>query len=485
MKVRISRRYRLVCPFGLVVAVVAAWAGLATADDGKPITFDDQVVAILKRHCWQCHGESKQKAGLDLSSFATVIKGGTGGPVVVAGRSSASRLIQAITAEDPAERMPPENDPLPRDQVATIKAWIDGGLRQNAGSAATSAPTGIGFRPTALTSRDGPRPVPDRLPTFDRPRTIRPFPILALAASPRAPVAAVAAFECIDLIDPATRAVLGSLPFPQGEPQVLRFSRSGSVLLAAGGRPVQNGSAVLYDVPTGKRLAEFGDETDAVLAADIASDERRVAIAGSGRVVKIYSTETGKLEHTLVKHTDWITAIAFSPDGKLLATGDRIGNIHLWDAVGGGVVLPLSEHKGAIRALTWRSDSQVLASAGEDGLLLWWDVAKGWPAITRTDAHPPVRPSGVFGKIANGVLDAGFGPGGELVSCGRDRKIRLWSDDGRELQTLALDGEGSTKTRGVRILPTRVVLSFDGATILAGDSAGRIHSWPVTMPGKK
>jgi WD40 repeat protein len=440
----------------------------------------------LKRHCWQCHGDSKQKAGLDLSSFASVLKGSTGGPVVVAGRSSASQIIQAITAEDPAERMPPENDPLPRDQVATIKAWIDGGLRQNSGSAAADT-NAVGFTPVTTSKFDGPPPMPSGLAAIQRPRTIRPFPILGLATSPRAPLAAVSSYESIDLIDPATRAVLGSLPFPQGEPHVLRFSRSGAVLLAAGGRPVQNGSAVLFDVKSGKKLAEIGDEADVVIAADLSSDERRVAIGGSGRVVKVYSTETGKLVQTLVKHTDWITAAAFSPDGKLLATGDRAGNIHLWDAASGGVVLPLSEHKGAIRALAWRADSQVLTSCGEDGLIVWWDVAKGWPAITKADAHPPTRPAGVFGRIANGVLDAAFGPKGELVTCGRDRTVRLWAEDGRELKAWSIDGDGSSGSSsptGVRILPTRVALSFDGATVVAGDSAGRLHSWQVAPPRK-
>lgn len=465
-----------VAALGLAVLVSSAVA----ADAGKPITYDDHVAAIFKRHCFQCHGETKQKAGLDLSSFASLMKGSTGGAVVVAGRSNASRIVELITAEDASERMPPENDPLPKDDVATIKAWIDSGLRQNSGSAAAASAT-VAFTPTSPGQFDGPPPMPGALPPIERVQTLRPFPVLALAASPRAPLAAVASYECVDLIDPATRKVLGALPFPLGEPHVLRFSRSGAVLLAAGGRPVQTGAVVLFDVKTGRRLTQLGDETDAVIAADMASDERRVAFGGSGRVVKVYSTEKGTLLHTLVKHTDWITAVAFSPDGKLLATGDRIGNIHLWDATSGGVVLPLSEHKGAIRALAWRSDSHVLASCGEDGLLIWWDVAKGWPSIAKADAHPPQRPSGYYGKLANGILDAAFGPHGELASCGRDHTVRLWADDGRALQQFSLDDDhtGPAPPPGVRILPTRVALTFDGSALLVGDSSGQIHTWPI------
>ena len=450
------------------------------ADDAKPITYDDHIAPIFKRHCFQCHGESKQESGLNLASFAAVTKGSSGGAVVVSGRSSTSRLFKAITAEDPAERMPPENDPLPKEQIALIKTWIDTGLRQNAGSAAVSTRT-LSFTPSQVPKNDGPPPMPEKLPTIERTKTVRPFPILALAASPRAPLVAVASYEQVDFINPATRDVIGSVPFPEGEPHVLRFSRSGSVLLVAGGRPVQHGAAVLFDVKTGRRLAEIGNETDLVMAADLSADERLLAIGGSGRVVKLLSTVDGSLRNTLVKHTDWITAIAFSPDGKLLASADRVGNIHLWDAVSGGVILPLSEHKSSVRSLAWRSDSQVLASCGEDGLIVWWEVSKGWPAVSKTDGHPPQRPAGVYGKIANGVLDAAFGPKGELITCGRDASVRLWASDGTALKTFNLESDTRSKTTqtGIRILPLRSVLTFDGAIAVAGDSAGHLNSWQI------
>ena len=90
----------------------------------------------------------------------------------------------------------------------------------------------------------------------------------------------------------------------------------------------------------------------------------------------------------------------------------RIGNIHLWEAANGGVVLPLAEHKNSIRALAWRTDSSVLASCSEDGNVVWWDVIDGFPVVIKADAHPPQKPSGTYGKVANGVLDCSFGPGG-------------------------------------------------------------------------
>ena len=458
----------------LVLAMALLAGPLLAADAEKPINFEEHIAGILKQHCLQCHGEGKQESGLNFASYAGLMKGGSGGEVVVAGRSSASRLVEVITAEEEGERMPPDNDPVPPEQVAMIKQWIDTGLRENAGSSVAAMRT-LGFTPTAAASHDGPAPMPADLPAVERPQLRRPFPVLALAVSPRADLTAVASYELVDLMATPEQS-LGAIGFPEGEPHVLRFSPSGGRLLVAGGRPVQTGVAAIFDVVTGNRLATVGDEPDAVIAADISPDERRVALGGSGRVVKVFSTEDGSLLHTLTKHTDWVTAIAYSPDGKLLATGDRIGNIHLWDAESGGVVLPLAEHKGSIRALSWRSDSGVVASCGEDGLVVWWDVKDGWPVASKPNAHPPKRPEGVYGTVPNGVLDAAFGPSGELATCGRDGKIKLWSAKGTEEKSFAIPDDAPA---GVTIVPTRVAISFDGKAVLAGDSAGRLHTWPT------
>jgi len=471
----------------LVISLSAAARG---DQDAATITFEDHVAVILRKNCAQCHGEGKQEAGLNFSSYSSVMKGGSGGEIVVAGRSSASRLYGVITEADPAARMPPDADPLPADAIALIKQWIDTGLRENAGSSAVAMRT-LGFKPAPMDAdgglaRDGggdagPPPLPDGLAAVERPATQRPFPVVALAASPRAPLAAASGYAVVELFDPASRAPLGTLSFAEGEPLALRFSRSGRRLLVAGGLPVEAGAAAVYDVVTGKRLTAVGQEPDAVQAADLSPDERMVAVGCTSRLVKVFSTETGALLYALDKHTDWVTAVAFSPDGKYLVTGDRIGNIHLWEAKTGGVVLPLAEHKNSIRALAWRSDSGVVASCGEDGLIVWWDVSDGFPVVTKANAHPPRRPPGTYGTVPNGVLDCSFGPAGELVSCGRDRTVKLWKTDGTEKKSFSLPDESppDAPPPRVRVIPTRVAVSFDGTTVMAGDSAGRVHSWEV------
>ncbi|TWT60577.1 WD domain, G-beta repeat [Rubinisphaera italica] len=457
----------------LSAAVLLASSPYVCADDGKekdtdkPVTYEDHVFPILKKNCATCHGDGKQEAGLNLANYANTIKGSGGGEIVVAGRSSASRLIEVLTSTEDGERMPPDGDPLSPEVIELIKKWIDSGLRENAGSSVAEMRT-LGFKATTPTDEAGPGAVPVNLSTFPSVTTLRPYPLLAIAASSRAPVVATSGYGEIKLFDPTTHSSYGAIPFPEGEPLVLTFSRSGRLLLAAGGKPVQSGSVVLFDVATGKRLASVGDEPDAIMAADISPDEKLVAIGCTSRLVKLFSTEDGSLKATIDKHTDWVTAVAFSPDGKYLATADRIGNIHIWDGKSGGVILPLSEHKKSVRALSWRSDSGVVASCSEDGTVVWWDVKDGWPLANRPNAH------------TDGVLDCQFGPNGELATCGRDGTVKIWSAEGNELKKFTITAEETAKSQlppGVQLLPTRVAVASDGSTVLVGDTAGNLHSW--------
>lgn len=485
----------------LVVCAIRAAVDLSPVHSQEPneVTYEEHIAPIVKRHCVPCHGDSKQESGLSLANYSALLKGGSGGVIVESGRSNSSRLLSVLTAVDPSERMPPENEPLSEVEIGLVKRWIEGGLKQDAESAAVERKT-MSFTPSALAPSRGGGVVPRELPSLSEKVLHRPFSRVALGTSPNAHLMAVAGYERVDFLNTETGESLGALSFPEGMPLVIRFSRSGAVLMVAGGSPVLSGRSVLFDVATGKRLAEIGDESDAILAADLSGNETMMAIGGSSRVVKVYSTETGELKHTLDKHTDWVTAIAYSPDGKFLATGDRVGNIHLWDAETGGVVLPLSEHKGLIRSLSWRSDSQMLASCGEDGLIVWWDVVKGWPAISKPNAHPPARPAGVYGKISNGVLDLAFGPKGELVSCGRDQQVRIWSSDGNLLRTMELNsGEGvippgsqtpspganAAKSSQPIVLPLRVGVVFDGSQVVSGDTSGTVSFWSVAPSTEK
>ncbi len=446
---------------GLTEAVSAQVPNAATPSPN----YDAHIRPILKARCFKCHSDDDQQSDLNLQSYASAMKGSSSGAVLQAGKPNSSVLFRAITHTGDAPKMPPNADKIPAAEIELIRQWIVAGLPENSGSKTRSA--------TALTSAPvtSGKPVnpamPSKQPSAVPSTTTRPHPITALAASPWAPLVAVAGHHEVRLLHAESKELLAVLPFAEGIPYSLRFSRDGALLLVAGGKPVQSGQAVLFDVRSGKRLAAFGDETDVVLTADISADGSLIALGGPSKSAKVYRTSNGELAYKLTKHTDWITALEFSPDGRLLATADRAGGLHLWDAPTGGIALSLNEHKESITALSWRTDSRLLASASEDGSVIVWDVKDGWPASTLTDIHKPARRANQYGMLASGVIGVTWTDNGQLFTLGRDKQTRRWTSEGNPLaEPLSLEQ-----------LPAKIAYSPAATRLWIGDTRGGLRDF--------
>src|SRR3954451_24043220 len=96
------------------------------------LTYDADIKPMFEKTCFKCHGPEKQKAKLRVDSLAAVKKGGEDGDILSVGKSEKSRLVHSIARIlDEDENMPPEGkgDPLSKDQVALIRAWIDQGAK--------------------------------------------------------------------------------------------------------------------------------------------------------------------------------------------------------------------------------------------------------------------------------------------------------------------------------------------------------------------
>jgi mono/diheme cytochrome c family protein len=101
----------------------------------EPVDYLRDVKPILAKNCFKCHGPDKQQSKLRLDTAAFMVKGGKTGPVVVAGRSAESRLIDAVTGANGAPAMPPKTDPLGGKEIAILRNWIDAGAHAPADEA--------------------------------------------------------------------------------------------------------------------------------------------------------------------------------------------------------------------------------------------------------------------------------------------------------------------------------------------------------------
>ncbi len=420
------------------------------------VTFDDNVLPILRDKCIGCHNPDKKRGGVVLNNYTKVMEGGSSGALVKPGDPDNSALFQAM-AHLREPYMPPSSPMIPAESVAMVRQWILDGALENSGSkaVATGPKIDVGLPGVVRGKPDGPPPMPQKALGLDPVvRTARPNAVTALACSPWAPLAAVGGEKQVLLYNTDTLELIGVLPFPEGEAHVLKFSRNGGLLLAGGGHAGKSGKVVLWSVRTGERVIEVGDETDAVLAADISPDQTQVALGGPSKVVRIYSTKDGKLLHEIRKHTDWITALEYSPDGVLLTTGDRAGGLFVWEAFTAREYFTLRGHTAAITEISWRSDGNVCASASEDTTVRLWEMENG-AAIKTWNAH------------GGGVESVRYARDGRIATAGRDKLVKLW------------DG-GGNPVRSFDPLPDvalRTAFTWDDGRVIAGDWTGQATTW--------
>ncbi|MCB1224608.1 MAG: PSD1 domain-containing protein [Verrucomicrobiales bacterium] len=110
----------------LIALAFSVGEGSSAAADG-PVDFVRDVRPIFESHCYECHGEKKQKSGLRLDVKSVALKGGDKhGPDIVPGKAAGSPLIHFLTTEDEDELMPPDG-PLEKAEIAMLTRWIEQG----------------------------------------------------------------------------------------------------------------------------------------------------------------------------------------------------------------------------------------------------------------------------------------------------------------------------------------------------------------------
>ena len=429
------------------------------ADEPVKITYEDHIKPIFREHCTSCHNANDKKSGLALDSYQAVLTGGSGGEVVAAGDLDSSRMV-ALTAHKEQPFMPPKQDMIPQVKVDLLKVWIEQGMPENSGSSIKKPKTNAAALGMVSAARpEGAPPMPvsmiKQTPFF----TQRAASISALAASPWSPLVAVGGQMQVALYHSETGQLQGIIPFPEGEPQSITFSRDGRLILIAGGRHSASGCAALYEIATGNRIARVGDELDIAFAADISDDNQLIAVGGPQKMVRVFETLTGNLKYEQKKHTDWIYCVRFSPDGLLLATADRASGLVVWETQTGRLFQEFSGHKGEIRSIAWRPDSLALISGSFDGTLKMWDMNEG-KLIKSWDAH------------GGGVAAVAVCNDGTMVSTGRDNKVKVWDGTGNaagEMPPLVEAGQ-------------EVAITVDSKQIVAGDWAGNVRMWQRANP---
>ena len=83
------------------------WSKLPPSATQASVTFANDIQPIFNASCVRCHGAERAKAELRLDTLEGVMKGGEYGPVLRAGDSANSVIVQAVSQLDPEMAMPP------------------------------------------------------------------------------------------------------------------------------------------------------------------------------------------------------------------------------------------------------------------------------------------------------------------------------------------------------------------------------------------
>ena len=87
-------------------------------------TLEQDILPMFQKNCMGCHGGLKQKAGIDLRTLPSMLKGGEDGQILISGKPDESPLFQSVLEDE----MPKGKDKLTESEKETLRVWIERGF---------------------------------------------------------------------------------------------------------------------------------------------------------------------------------------------------------------------------------------------------------------------------------------------------------------------------------------------------------------------
>jgi RNA polymerase sigma factor (sigma-70 family) len=278
----------------------------------------------------------------------------------------------------------------------------------------------------------------------------------SVAFSPDGKLLAVGSKNKILLRDTATGKTVRELDGAKLAVVCVQFSPDGRLLASAGG--VEDPSARLWDVATGKETARF-QRPQGITSVAFSSDAGLLATAGKDGPVALLDVATGRELRRLGGPQDAVTAVAFSPGGQALASASdgREEAVCFWDLASGKLLWKAQDQKGRITAVAVLPDGQHVVSGSANGRLLVHKAMNG----ERVQAHDAHR-----GGVVSVAVSA---DAKRMASAGRDGKVRLWDVPTATSTTLPGD---HPRLGGIAFSPNGRLLAFaSGNTVRLWDVA--------------
>jgi Planctomycete cytochrome C/WD domain, G-beta repeat len=452
--------------FGALVHLPTAlflflFPALPSAGAADPIDFNASIAPLFQKHCLDCHAADDPEGKLVLENYATLMKGGASGQVLMKGQSETSLLIRMIEGRVEKDGktliMPPgkKREKLKAEEIALIRAWIDAGA---------AAPTTPDAPPVALA-------IPKIEPKVPPRRAIQ-----ALAYAPALNLIAAGRYREVELRSAEDHSTLQTLSGHQGNVNALVFSKDGRTLFAAAGEPVRFGEVRQWNVPDGQLIRVYHGHRDALYALALSPDGRILATGSYDQKIKLWNTETGAEIKTLSGHNGCVFDLAFRADGRILASASADRTVKLWDVATGERRDTLSQSLKEVYTLAFSPDGQRLLAGGVDNRIRLWRISDEARETTNPLIESRFAHEGAILKIR-------FASDGKSVaSSADDGTVRIWNaGDLTERTLLERQPDWPLALAFAETNGTLVVGRADGSLQFYDAASGKVQ--PPPKPG--
>ena len=410
-------------------------AALPAAAQEKPVSFHNDIRPIFNASCNACHKPEKLKGDLDMTSHAALLKGGKHGPPVVPGDPAKSGLVEMISGDEP--EMPPDGDPLPKDQVALIERWVREGAKDD-----TPAP--------------GTTKV--ELPVYAVPPVIS-----AMAFSPDGSVLAVSGYHEVLLHKSDGSALVGRLVGEAPRVESIAFTADGRTLGVAGGAPAEFGQVQLWD-PAGQKLVKtFQVGQDSLFGLSFDPAGKTLAFGAADKAVRQINIEDGKPLLDFRAHSDWVLGTVFTLDGKRLVSAGRDKAMKFIDLETQRFIDDINKPVEVPVSFARHPKEELVLYGGDLGTPRVYKISDNQ---NRTAGRNDTNLAQTFERQPAAVTAVAFSPDGAAVAAGGVGEVRVY-DAKTAAKLLTLPGHGGAVHA--------IAYSPDGARIATGGFDGQVR----------
>ena len=272
---------------------------------------------------------------------------------------------------------------------------------------------------------------------------------------------AVARFREVELLTANDQRFIRRFDQHPGKVNDIRFSGDGRFLFVATGAVGTSGEAVIWDLPSGRVHARFGEHTDVLYAAVPSHDGKLLATAGYDRQIIVWELASRKRRHTLSGHNGPIYDLAFTPDDRILASASADATVKVWDVESGKRLDTLSQPLKEQHTVDISPDGRFIIAGGEDNRIRMWQLIS-------TD-RPRINPLLIarFGHEQTVERVRYTANGDHVVSVAADRKLKVW--DATTLRQLLTIDIGDDVAQALSVEPSgqrAAIGRMDGALIV-------------------